>query len=1233
MGITDQTLAYIQTLRNLRTPDDAWGTQETYQTYDDLKDRPTTFYPAWKTGHLCGMEGTLITWSGNQGAIHLMLNSSDGLGRSKGNVTAIVGVWGDLDVKDATEPIDLDLCPIRPTMAVASSPEGRHIYWLFHEPMEATLENLDRAEAVMRGIVANLAKWGCDPACAEVARVLRLPGFINRKPEHNGYVVNLLWNDGPRYTWEQLEESFPPVKVVRKPTPQVDLEAIAHISTDQRFAKAAAYLNSCEAAVEGAGGSNACIKAAGRCFSYGLTAEETMDLLRKVYNPRCSPPWFDKELAHKVDDAEKFAQGNGTFGSALIALASPAISFESRTIPGPAPALLAVPAEVLAAMAAGAPAQAPSPAEVATNMVDPMPDEAPKVEAEPNPEGAPKVKVEPAPKKSRSQKECMVIPITKDPDWDSVKKMRSGELKMAFPYQTHAGEILYYRIKREVIPGEPLLDYLTLWFNPKSANADQLEWRIGMEPKGLQLYGLPRQKGIGRVLLVEGEEMADLFAQLMPNMKVLGAPLSDIKKVLKTDWSILKGEDVIIFIRSSEAGLARGCARAVVSAEAKKVWVCPTAEIPENITTQWIENLIALATEFTMVDARKPYEILEGAYHLVAGDHPGKLCNFTAILKSTIRYIDGYTEEGEILPSFEVSGATEVGVTLGSTRITADQLSSANWFRCWEPHIDFNHTVQYAQKHVVSAIKQFSGGIPPERVIYKHVGWAKINGQDVYLHNTGCITANGELEGVKAELHPASPHRGIKFNRPQQGMERQRTIRKVLSIFEKINHDYLTTVMLGFPLLSTFGGASFGVQLKGPTGVGKSGIGAIMANFFDPIISFQKHHQSWREVSEANLGLILFDGKDCLTAIDDFEKDDSPQVTQKRVTLLEGALWALGGTSKGRNTSTGEYRTSKPCRTSLVLTGQDTCLKKSGVVRMLIVDVPPLMESGRRENYLEVAGWGQAGVLNDFMGCWLQHMAAHRQELLTVLSNATKNVLEKLTSVGHARANTSLASILAVWVPILAWAVQEGAITEDESSEFRERIFKGCINLQESTSEEVDATDPVNNFLKLPSLLRSQACHLTDCRTGSFPVLSWGNFGWSAMDRACGPNVGYINLCTRKIYLEETAFSSILDTKLHIGHEWRTFKKLLNERGLLIDKAADGGLKSHIPGNHGRGYCISMDSFKDWTGPDWDQIQKDLLAREATEKANLERTKMVNTGAIIVLNSSKGSAEAQPTLA
>jgi len=595
MGITDQTLAYIQTIRNLKSPNEAWGTQETFQTYDDLKGRPTTYYPTWKTGHICGMEGTLNTWSDNSGAIHLMLNRSDGLGRSKENVTAIVGVWGDLDSKDATEPIDLDLCPIRPTMAVASSPEGRHIYWLFNEPLVATAENVKRVEAVMRGVVAYLAKWGCDPACAEVARVLRLPGFINRKPKHNGWVVELLWNDGPRCTLEQLEETFPPVEVVREPMHQVDLQAIANISSDQRYTKAAAYLSSCEAAVEGAGGSAACIKAAGKCFSYGLTAEETLDLLSVVYNPRCTPPWSDKELAHKVDDAEQFAQENGTFGSALIALASPAISFESRTIPGPAPALLAVPADVLAAMAAGAPAQAQPTSE------------APAETIEPTPKDAPKVKVEPAPKKSRSQKECLVIPIPQDPDWDSVKKMRSGDLKMAFPYQNHAGETLYYRIKREVIPGEPLLDYLTLWFNPKSNNADQLEWRIGMEPKELHLYGLPRQKGTGRVLLVEGEEMADLFTQLMPHLKVLGAPLSDIRKVLRVDWSILKGEEVVIFIGSSESGLARGCARAVVNAEAKKVWACPSAELPETITTLWIETQIALATEFTLVDARKPY--------------------------------------------------------------------------------------------------------------------------------------------------------------------------------------------------------------------------------------------------------------------------------------------------------------------------------------------------------------------------------------------------------------------------------------------------------------------------------------------------------------------------------------------------------------------------------------------------------------------------------------------------
>jgi hypothetical protein len=34
-----------------------------------------------------------------------------------------------------------------------------------------------------------------------------------------------------------------------------------------------------------------------------LTESEALDLLQRQFNPRCNPPWSDRELRHKVADA------------------------------------------------------------------------------------------------------------------------------------------------------------------------------------------------------------------------------------------------------------------------------------------------------------------------------------------------------------------------------------------------------------------------------------------------------------------------------------------------------------------------------------------------------------------------------------------------------------------------------------------------------------------------------------------------------------------------------------------------------------------------------------------------------------------------------------------------------------------------------------------------------------------------------------------------------------------
>jgi len=840
MNLKQDTLNFIRTLRHLADLDSAQTHLETFQTYSDLGRGGANH----QCGTVQGMAETLALWDNNGQAVHLMINTGDGQGRSKGNVTQIVGIWADLDTQEGTEPFDLANCSLRPTMMVASSPENRHLYWLLHQPLEATLENNERAEALMRGVVAKTLKWGCDSQCAEVARVLRLPGFRNNKPKHSGFVVSLMFDDGPRYDIEELEAVFPPVPPASPSYPPIDESEIAHISTETRLDMAQRYLENCEASVQGSGGSTACIKAAGKCFTFGLQADDVFDLMMEVFNPRCRPGWSEKEMDHKVSDAYKFALEHGTFARALLPLGIPMISFGPKGIELQEGSTS--PEDPLVLEADSGPCEdSDAPLEILTvPQPIPTPSDAPKSHGKEPKANTPR----------RLTKDQMITPVTKVPVWSEIEKMRPGTLLNAWPYLNMQGEAYYYRLKRKV-GGETVLDYLTLWNNPKSSASDSLEWRVGIEPKDFHLCGLPNLKGTGRVLLVEGEEFAGSLSKLLPDMRVVAGHLSDIKKVLRTDWHPLKGFEVVIFAGKSEIGVARGCARSLVKAEVKKVSICPTlAEVPVAMTAEWATAHIAQAVEFTHVAAKNPYEILEGVYYLVDAKTPVKLCNFTATLHSTIRYIEGIEDHGSVKASFEISGITDGSTPLKKVRITADELSEANWFSHWEPHIDFNHNAQQVRKHVTSAIKQCSGGIPPEKVVYKHIGWTKIDGQDVYLHNSGCITANKTgLEGIRAELSPSSPIRNVKFPDPLQGEERKQNIRKVLGMFDLIPDDTLTSILIGFPVLATFGGATFGVQFKGQTGAGKSGAGAILANFFDTTLTWDRLHQSWSPASIRNV--------------------------------------------------------------------------------------------------------------------------------------------------------------------------------------------------------------------------------------------------------------------------------------------------------------------------------------------------------------------------------------------
>lgn len=72
--------------------------------------------------------------------------------------------------------------------------------------------------------------------------------------------------------------------------------------------RASAYLAKIPGAIEGSGGSNDAWKAALAVVrGFALSESDAYALLAAEYNPRCTPPWSEKELRHKVKDASQKA--------------------------------------------------------------------------------------------------------------------------------------------------------------------------------------------------------------------------------------------------------------------------------------------------------------------------------------------------------------------------------------------------------------------------------------------------------------------------------------------------------------------------------------------------------------------------------------------------------------------------------------------------------------------------------------------------------------------------------------------------------------------------------------------------------------------------------------------------------------------------------------------------------------------------------------------------------------
>lgn len=205
----------------------------------------------------------------------------------------------DVDL-DCPEAIEIAEQYLPPTPAVTGRPSKPRSHYWYYAPGAITARH---ADPVTRDMIAEFRSTGVQtvvgpsihPDDHEAYEILTAEPATVSAPMLAACVEAL----AKRVI--ELRHGTLPAKPAPVRHPNVTSRALSPTDLERR---ALAYLAKLPPAISGQGGHPATYTAAtALVHGFGLDSELALSLLLDHYNPRCEPPWSEKELRHKVEDA------------------------------------------------------------------------------------------------------------------------------------------------------------------------------------------------------------------------------------------------------------------------------------------------------------------------------------------------------------------------------------------------------------------------------------------------------------------------------------------------------------------------------------------------------------------------------------------------------------------------------------------------------------------------------------------------------------------------------------------------------------------------------------------------------------------------------------------------------------------------------------------------------------------------------------------------------------------
>jgi hypothetical protein len=530
-----------------------------------------------------------------------------------------------------------------------------------------------------------------------------------------------------------------------------------------------------------------------------------------------------------------------------------------------------------------------------------------------------------------------------------------------------------------------------------------------------------------------------------------------------------------------------------------------------------------------------------------SGLQPTLLANFTASIVAGVVMDDG-VEKSQVL---EIE--TLLDGRHQTVRIPAARFASMRW-----PIEQLGASAIVEAGHSIIdrtrvAIQHLSGQIP-RRIVYSHVGWAKLDsGHWVFLHAGGAIGADAPVGGVEVSL----PESLGNFRLPAQLPDAHRGVRAAVE-FLKVAPLSITVPLFGSIWRAAVGGADFGLHLVGPTGACKTAVASVAQQFFGKEMTSGKLPGSWSSTDNA-LEALMFHAADSLFVIDDFVgvggANDIQRLHGRADRIFRGQA---NGSARQRMRADATLRPPKPPRCLVVSTGEDSPRGQSLRGRMLILELAPGDVDLKR---LTVAQeHASSGLFSQVLAAFIRREASRRDALreerrklvFELRNKAAKNLS------GHPRAPEIVANLAVALWSFLDFAVEADALTPVQAAELRAQWWPALLQAGAAQAQFQTSEEPARRFLELvSSALSSGRAHLADTDGGT-PSLNPTAWGWRSSGveiQPQGDRIGWIDSKTRGVFLDPTASYRAAQSMMtgdafpvSIG----TLKKRLHEKGHLV---------------------------------------------------------------------------------